>query len=162
MRVGGKTRITLGEAVFGGGVIWGGGPEGCAHRNRVYSPNDTYGSADQQLDCERRPVAGGEGIWAFPVRRSRTALVFVCGSCVRKCFVFRRTSLNHRSRISILLGWKFRSFFPPSRQVSSGDSDSKELAENDVLSAGGYGVAAVAITPGFLRLETMLERFGVT
>jgi NAD(P)-dependent dehydrogenase (short-subunit alcohol dehydrogenase family) len=61
-----------------------------------------------------------------------------------------------------------------------------EVTENDVLSAGGnpvtqtvrlalkglalnmaaelrpHGVAAVAITPGFLRSETMLERFGVT
>ena len=61
-----------------------------------------------------------------------------------------------------------------------------EVTENDFLSAGGnpvsqvvklalkglalnmaaelrpYGVAAVAITPGFLRSETMLERFGVT
>jgi NAD(P)-dependent dehydrogenase (short-subunit alcohol dehydrogenase family) len=61
-----------------------------------------------------------------------------------------------------------------------------EVTENDVLSAGGnpvtqvvklalkglalnmaaelrpYGVSAVAITPGFLRSETMLERFGVT
>lgn len=60
-----------------------------------------------------------------------------------------------------------------------------EVTENDVLSAGGnpvtqtvklalkgvalnmaaelkpHGVAAVAITPGFLRSETMLERFGV-
>src|SRR5258708_631891 len=61
-----------------------------------------------------------------------------------------------------------------------------EVTENDVLSAGGnpvtqavklalkglalnmaaelrpHGVAAVAITPGFLRSETMLERFSVT
>ena len=61
-----------------------------------------------------------------------------------------------------------------------------EVTENDVLSAGGnpvtqavklalkglalnmaaelrpHGVAAVSITPGFLRSETMLERFGVT
>jgi len=61
-----------------------------------------------------------------------------------------------------------------------------EVTENDVLSAGGnpvtqvvkfalkglalnmaaelrpYGVSAVAVTPGFLRSETMLERFGVT
>jgi NAD(P)-dependent dehydrogenase (short-subunit alcohol dehydrogenase family) len=61
-----------------------------------------------------------------------------------------------------------------------------EVTENDVLTAGGnpvtqtvklalkglalnmaaelrpHGVAAVAITPGFLRSETMLERFGVT
>src|SRR5580698_5814454 len=61
-----------------------------------------------------------------------------------------------------------------------------EVTENDVLSAGGnpvtqtvkfalkglalnmaaellpHGVAAVAVTPGFLRSETMLERFGVT
>src|ERR1700732_1869938 len=61
-----------------------------------------------------------------------------------------------------------------------------EVTENDVLSAGGnpvtqtvklalkglalnmaaelrpHGVAALAITPGFLRSETMLERFGVT
>jgi hypothetical protein len=61
-----------------------------------------------------------------------------------------------------------------------------EVTENDVLSAGGnpvtqtvklalkglalnmaaelrpHGVAAVAITPGFLRSVTMLERFGVT
>ena len=61
-----------------------------------------------------------------------------------------------------------------------------EVTESDVLSAGGnpvtqtvklalkglalsmaaelrpYGVAAVSITPGFLRSETMLERFGVT
>jgi NAD(P)-dependent dehydrogenase (short-subunit alcohol dehydrogenase family) len=59
-----------------------------------------------------------------------------------------------------------------------------EVTENDVLSAGGnpitqsvklalkglnmaaelrpHGVAAVAITPGFFRSETMLERFGVT
>jgi NAD(P)-dependent dehydrogenase (short-subunit alcohol dehydrogenase family) len=61
-----------------------------------------------------------------------------------------------------------------------------EVTENELLSAGGnpvtqtvklalkglalnmaaelrpYGVAAVAITPGFLRSETMLERFGVT
>ncbi len=61
-----------------------------------------------------------------------------------------------------------------------------EVTENDILSAGGnpvtqtiklalkglalnmaaelrpYGVAAVSITPGFLRSETMLERFGVT
>lgn len=61
-----------------------------------------------------------------------------------------------------------------------------EVTENDVLSAGGnpvtqtvkfalkglafnmaaelrpQGVAAVSITPGFLRSETMLERFGVT
>jgi NAD(P)-dependent dehydrogenase (short-subunit alcohol dehydrogenase family) len=61
-----------------------------------------------------------------------------------------------------------------------------EVTENDSLSAGGnpvtqtikfalkglalnmaaelkpYGVAAIAITPGFLRSETMLERFGVT
>src|SRR5258708_30269447 len=61
-----------------------------------------------------------------------------------------------------------------------------EVTENDVLSAGGnpvtqtvklalkglalnmatelrpHGVAAVAGTPGFLRSETMLERFGVT
>lgn len=61
-----------------------------------------------------------------------------------------------------------------------------EVTESDVLSAGGnpvtqtvklalkglalnmaaelrpYGVAAVAITPGFLRSETMLGRFGVT
>jgi len=61
-----------------------------------------------------------------------------------------------------------------------------EVTENDVLSAGGnpvtqtvklalkglalnmaaelrpHGVAAVAITPGFLRSETMLERFRVT
>ena len=60
-----------------------------------------------------------------------------------------------------------------------------EVTENDILSAGGnpltqavkaglkilalnmaaelapHGVAAVAITPGFLRSETMLERFGV-
>ena len=60
-----------------------------------------------------------------------------------------------------------------------------EVTENDVLSAGGnpvtqtvklalkglalnmaaelrpHGVAAVSITPGFLRSETMLERFGV-
>ena len=60
-----------------------------------------------------------------------------------------------------------------------------EVTENDILSAGGnpvtqvvklglkglalnmaaelrpYGVSAVAITPGFLRSETMLERFGV-
>jgi len=60
-----------------------------------------------------------------------------------------------------------------------------EVTESDVLSAGGnpltqavkaglkilalnmaaelasYGVAAVSITPGFLRSETMLERFGV-
>ena len=61
-----------------------------------------------------------------------------------------------------------------------------EVTENEVLSAGGnpvtqtvklalkglalnmaaelrpHGVAAVAVTPGFLRSETMLERFGVT
>jgi NAD(P)-dependent dehydrogenase (short-subunit alcohol dehydrogenase family) len=61
-----------------------------------------------------------------------------------------------------------------------------EVTENDVLSAGGnpvtqtvklalkglalnmaaelrpHGVAAVSVTPGFLRSETMLERFGVT
>jgi NAD(P)-dependent dehydrogenase (short-subunit alcohol dehydrogenase family) len=61
-----------------------------------------------------------------------------------------------------------------------------EVTENDLLSAGGnpvtqsvkfalkglalnmaaelrpHGVAAVAITPGFLRSETMLERLGVT
>jgi NAD(P)-dependent dehydrogenase (short-subunit alcohol dehydrogenase family) len=61
-----------------------------------------------------------------------------------------------------------------------------EVTENDVLSAGGnplaqivklglkglaltmaaelrgYGVAAVAITPGFLRSEAMLNRFGIT
>jgi NAD(P)-dependent dehydrogenase (short-subunit alcohol dehydrogenase family) len=61
-----------------------------------------------------------------------------------------------------------------------------EVTENDLLSAGGnpvtqtvkfalkglvlnmaaelrpHGVAAVAVTPGFLRSETMLERFGVT
>jgi len=61
-----------------------------------------------------------------------------------------------------------------------------EVTENDILSAGGnpitqavkfglkglalnmaaelrpHGVAAVAITPGFLRSETMLERFGVS
>jgi NAD(P)-dependent dehydrogenase (short-subunit alcohol dehydrogenase family) len=61
-----------------------------------------------------------------------------------------------------------------------------EVTENDVLSAGGnpvtqtvklalkglafnmaaelrpHGVAAVSITPGFLRSETMLERFGVS
>lgn len=61
-----------------------------------------------------------------------------------------------------------------------------EVTENDVLSAGGnpvtqtvklalkglalnmaaelrpYGVAAVSITPGFLRSETMLEHFGVS
>ena len=61
-----------------------------------------------------------------------------------------------------------------------------EVTENNVLSAGGnpvtqtvklalkglalnmaaelrpYGVAAVAVTPGFLRSETMLERFAVT
>jgi len=61
-----------------------------------------------------------------------------------------------------------------------------EVTENDILSAGGnpvtqtvklalkglalnmaaelrpHGVAAVAITPGFLRSETMLEHFGVT
>jgi len=61
-----------------------------------------------------------------------------------------------------------------------------EVTENDVLSAGGnpvtqtvkfalkglalsmatelrpHGVAAVAVTPGFLRSEKMLERFGVT
>jgi NAD(P)-dependent dehydrogenase (short-subunit alcohol dehydrogenase family) len=61
-----------------------------------------------------------------------------------------------------------------------------EVTENDVLSAGGnplaqtvkfalkglalsmaaelhsYNVAAVAITPGFLRSESMLQRFGVT
>jgi NAD(P)-dependent dehydrogenase (short-subunit alcohol dehydrogenase family) len=61
-----------------------------------------------------------------------------------------------------------------------------EVTENDVMSAGGnplaravklslkglalgmaaelkpYNVAAVAITPGFLRSEAMLERFGVT
>jgi NAD(P)-dependent dehydrogenase (short-subunit alcohol dehydrogenase family) len=61
-----------------------------------------------------------------------------------------------------------------------------EVTENDVLSAGGnplaqtvkfglkglalsmaaelhpYNVAAVAITPGYLRSESMLERFGVT
>src|SRR6202045_2062479 len=61
-----------------------------------------------------------------------------------------------------------------------------EVTENDVLSAGGnpvtqtvklalkglalnmaaelrpHGVTAVAVTPGFLRSETMLERFGVT
>ena len=61
-----------------------------------------------------------------------------------------------------------------------------EVTENDVLSAGGnpvtqtvklalkglalnmaaelrpHGVAVVSITPGFLRSETMLERFGVT
>jgi NAD(P)-dependent dehydrogenase (short-subunit alcohol dehydrogenase family) len=60
------------------------------------------------------------------------------------------------------------------------------VTENEVLSAGGnpvtqtvkfalkgltlnmaaellpHGVAAVAITPGFLRSETMLERFSVT
>ena len=61
-----------------------------------------------------------------------------------------------------------------------------EVTENDVLSAGGnplaqtvkfalkglalsmaaelhpHGVAAIAITPGFLRSESMLQRFGVT
>ena len=61
-----------------------------------------------------------------------------------------------------------------------------EVTENDILSAGGnpltqsvklalkglafnmaaelkpHGVAAIAITPGFLRSEAMLERFGVT
>src|SRR5207249_11634993 len=61
-----------------------------------------------------------------------------------------------------------------------------EVTENDILMAGGnpmtqsvklalkglamtmaaelkpHGVAAVAITPGFLRSEAMLERFGVT
>jgi len=61
-----------------------------------------------------------------------------------------------------------------------------EVTENDILMAGGnpmtqsvklalkglamtmaaelkpHGVAAIAITPGFLRSETMLERFGVT
>jgi NAD(P)-dependent dehydrogenase (short-subunit alcohol dehydrogenase family) len=61
-----------------------------------------------------------------------------------------------------------------------------EVTENDLLFAGGnpvtqsvklalkglalnmapelrpHGVAAIAITPGFLRSETMLERFGVT
>src|SRR5580658_5191910 len=61
-----------------------------------------------------------------------------------------------------------------------------EVTENDILSAGGnpvsqtvkfalkglalnmaaelrpHGVAAVAVTPGFLRSETMLERFDVT
>jgi NAD(P)-dependent dehydrogenase (short-subunit alcohol dehydrogenase family) len=61
-----------------------------------------------------------------------------------------------------------------------------EVTENDILSAGGnpvtqtvklalkalalnmaaelrpHGVAAVSVTPGFLRSETMLERFGVT
>src|SRR5947209_5371908 len=61
-----------------------------------------------------------------------------------------------------------------------------EVTENDILSAGGnpvtqtvklalkglalnmaaelrpHGVAAVSVTPGFLRSETMLDRFGVT
>jgi NAD(P)-dependent dehydrogenase (short-subunit alcohol dehydrogenase family) len=61
-----------------------------------------------------------------------------------------------------------------------------EITENDILSAGGnpmaqvvkagvkilalnmatelkpHGVAAVAVTPGFLRSETMLQHFGVT
>ena len=61
-----------------------------------------------------------------------------------------------------------------------------EVTENDILAAGGnpltqtvklapkglafnmaaelkpHGVAAIAITPGFLRSEAMLERFGVT
>ena len=45
--------------------------------------------------------------WAYPARVSRTALVSVCGSWVRKCFVFRRSSLNHRSWISepVLSSW---------------------------------------------------------
>jgi hypothetical protein len=38
--------------------------------------------------------------WAYFVRAPRTALFLVCGNWVRKCFVFRRSSLNHRSWIS--------------------------------------------------------------
>ena len=38
----------------------------------------------------------------------------------------------------------------------------KGLALNMAAELRPYGVSAVAITPGFLRSETMLERFGVT
>jgi NAD(P)-dependent dehydrogenase (short-subunit alcohol dehydrogenase family) len=38
----------------------------------------------------------------------------------------------------------------------------KGLALNMAAELSPHGVAAVAITPGFLRSETMLERFGVT
>lgn len=72
------------------------------------------------------------------------------------------------------------------RMIRNGRGLIVEVTENDVLSAGGnpitqtvklalkglalnmaaelrpHGVAAVAITPGFLRSEAMLERFGVT
>ena len=37
----------------------------------------------------------------------------------------------------------------------------KILALNMAAELAPHGVAAVAITPGFLRSETMLERFGV-
>ena len=38
----------------------------------------------------------------------------------------------------------------------------KGLALNMAAELKPHGVAAVAVTPGFLRSETMLERFGVT
>ena len=38
----------------------------------------------------------------------------------------------------------------------------KGLALNMAAELRPHGVAAVAVTPGFLRSETMLERFGVT
>ena len=38
----------------------------------------------------------------------------------------------------------------------------KGLALNMATELRPHGVAAVAVTPGFLRSETMLERFGVT
>ena len=52
---------------------------------------------ERDLDTTISSTRPAVSILAYPVRVLRPASVFVCGSCVRKCFVFRRSSLNHRS-----------------------------------------------------------------
>src|SRR5579862_2405354 len=58
-------------------------------------------------ESQLKPPCRPWTILAYRVRVPRAALVFVCGSWVRTCFVFRRSSLNHRSWISepVLSSW---------------------------------------------------------
>ena len=81
----------------------------CCLLNQVVLPRKRY-----DISEDPSPVASAKGprhndrplpspecrSWAYRIRVPRTALVLVCGSLVRKCFVFRRSSLNHRSWIS--------------------------------------------------------------
>ena len=79
------------------------------NRDRAFSewptihPGLWKGSRHSYRLCQ----AGGCQSWAYLVRVPRTALVFGCGSWVRKRFVFRRSSFNHRSWISepVLSSW---------------------------------------------------------